>query len=186
MSGWRDSRGTIFRRSCSRRIPTAPLITSVPTNDSSGNAYGLDFFLTRADGPARPRLTGWVSSSLSKTQQEIYGRRVPFSYDRRARAERGVELASGTSLGLAGTARAASGFPRTPPAGVRVATRKSARGWCRCRLAPNRFALEVAPGGVAELNSARMPMFARLDLRLAYRPRGGADAGSCMSRASTC
>ena len=40
------------------------------------------------------------------------------------------------------------------------------------QFGPNRFALEVAPGGVAELNTARMPMFSRLDLRLAYRPRG--------------
>src|SRR6185295_16831668 len=35
-------------------LPTAPLITSVPGNDSRGKAYGLDFFLSRSDSPARP------------------------------------------------------------------------------------------------------------------------------------
>ena len=40
------------------------------------------------------------------------------------------------------------------------------------QIGPNRFAPEVAPGGVAQLNSARMPMVARLDLRVGYGPRG--------------
>jgi hypothetical protein len=35
-----------------------------------------------------------------------------------------------------------------------------------------RFAADVAPGGVDQLNSARMPTMARLDLRLTYGPRG--------------
>ena len=153
-------------------LPTAPLITSVPTNDSRGKAYGLDFFLSRADGPARPRLTGWVSYSLGKTEQDIYGRSVPFSYDRRHSLSVVWNWRVGSRWELAGTARAASGFPRTPPAGVRVATGEVGSRLVPVQSGPNRFALEVAPGGVAELNSARMPMFARLDLRLGYRPRG--------------
>jgi hypothetical protein len=153
-------------------ISTAPLITSVPTNDSRGKAYGLDVFVSRTDGPARPRLTGWVSYSLSKTQQDVYGRSVPFSYDRRHSLSVVWNWRLGTRFDLAGTARAASGFPRTPPAGVRVATEEAGSRLVPVQLGPNRFGLEVAPGGVAELNSARMPMFARLDLRLGYRPGG--------------
>ena len=153
-------------------LPTAPLITSVPTNDSRGKAYGLDFFLSRADGPAHPRLTGWVSYSAGKTQQDIYGRSVPFSYDRRHSLSVVWNWRASSRWELAGTARAASGFPWTPPAGVRVATREIGSRLVPVLSGPNRFALEVAPGGVAELNSARMPMVARLDLRLAYRPRG--------------
>ncbi len=153
-------------------LPTAPLITSVPTNDSRGKAYGLDFFLTRADGPTRPRITGWISYSLAKTQQELYGRSVPFSYDRRHALSVVWNWRAGSRFELAGTARAASGFPRTPPAGVRVAAEEVDSRLVPALLGPNRFALEVAPGGVAELNAARMPMVARLDLRLGYRPRG--------------
>jgi TonB dependent receptor/TonB-dependent Receptor Plug Domain len=155
------------------RIPTAPLITSVPTNDSRGKAYGLDFFLSRADGPTRPRLTGWVSYSLSKTQQEIYGRSIPFSYDRPHSLAVVWNWRAARNWVIGGTARAASGFPRTPPAGVRVATREVGSRLVPVSTGPNRFAADVAPGGVAELNSARMPKVSRIDLRVAYRPRGG-------------
>jgi hypothetical protein len=156
------------------RLPTAPLITSVPTNDSRGRAYGLDLFLSRADGPARARLTGWVSYSLGKTQQDMYGRRVPFSYDRRHSLSVVWNWRAGSRFELAGTARAASGFPRTPPAGLRVVTVEQAisKRLVPMLSGPNRFVFEIAPGGVAQLNSERMPMFARLDLRLGYRPHG--------------
>ena len=55
-----------FPAALQSRLPAAPLITSVPTNDGRGKAYGLDLFLSRSDGPAHPRLTGWISYSLSK------------------------------------------------------------------------------------------------------------------------
>jgi hypothetical protein len=55
---------------------------------------------------------------------------------------------------------------------VRVATREVGSRLFPIEEGPNRFILEVAPGGVAELNAARMPMVQRLDLRLGYRPRG--------------
>src|SRR6185436_13662675 len=73
---------------------------------------------------------------------------------------------------IAGTARAASGFPRTPPAGIRVASVERGSALVPSTTGPNRFELEVAPGGVAQLNAERFPMFARLDLRLGYQPRG--------------
>jgi hypothetical protein len=153
-------------------LPTAPMITSVPANDSRGNAYGLDFFLSRTDGPTHPRVTGWMSYSLARSEQEIYGRRVPFSYDRRHSLSVVWNWRGGDRFELGGTARAASGFPRTAPAGVRVATVEVGSRLVPVQWAPNRFALEVAPGGVAQLNAERMPMFARLDLRFGYRPGG--------------
>src|SRR6185503_19469118 len=113
-----------------------------------------------------------VSYSLGKTQQDIYDRRVPFSYDRRHSLSVVWNWRAGDRFELAGTARAASGFPRTAPAGVRVATAEVGSRLVPVQSAPNRFALEVAPGGVAQLNAERMPMFARLDLRFGYRPGG--------------
>jgi hypothetical protein len=53
-----------------------------------------------------------------------------------------------------------------------VVTREVGSRLLPVSIGPGRFAVEVAPGGVAELNSARMPMVSRLDLRLGYRPRG--------------
>jgi hypothetical protein len=147
-----------------------PSLSEIGT--STTGCYGLDFFLTRADGPARPRLTGWISYSLGKTEQEIYGRSVPFSYDRRHALSVVGNWRAGSRFELGGTARAASGFPRTPPAGVRVVAVERGSMLVPLQFGPKHFALEVAPGGVAELNSARMPMFARVDLRFGYRPGG--------------
>ncbi len=129
------------------RIPTAPLITSVPTNDSRGKAYGLDFFLSRADGPTRPRLTGWVSYSLSQTQQEIYGRSVPFSYDWRALAQ--PSCGTGERQGTGSSAA-----PPAPHRDSRERRRrvfgwrhgKWVRDWCRCQPARIASRLDVAPG----------------------------------------
>jgi hypothetical protein len=162
----------VFPASLASSVPSAPLMTSVPTNDSSGHAYGVDLFLTRPDTAARPRLTGWLSYSWARTEQEIYGRRVPFSYDRRHAASVVWSWRAGTHFELAGTARAASGFPRTPPAGIRVVARQQGSRLVPSTVAPGVFRFEVAPGGAAELNAERFPMFARVDLRLAYRPRG--------------
>jgi hypothetical protein len=97
---------------------------------------------------------------------------VPFSYDRRHAVSVVWNWRAGTHFEFAGTARAASGFPRTPPSGIRVPSIEQGSRLVPVTFGPNQFNLEVAPGGVAELNSERMPMFARVDLRLGYRPRG--------------
>jgi hypothetical protein len=161
-----------FPQTLQSRIPTAPMITSVPINDGRGRAYGLELFLSRVDGPARPRLTGWISYSLAKTEQDIYGRSVPFSYDRPHSLSVVWNWRMASRWMLSGTARAASGFPRTPPAGVGVETRVLGSRIVPVQTGPMRFAADVAPGGVDQLNSARMPTMARLDLRLTYGPRG--------------
>jgi hypothetical protein len=161
-----------FPAALASSVPIAPLITSVPTNDGKGHAYGVDLFLTRPDTAARPRLTGWLSYSLAHTEQEIYGRRVPFSYDRGHAVSVVWNWRAGDRWEFAGTARVASGFPFTPPSGIRVASRQQGSRLVPVTIAPNQFDLEVAPGGVAELNAGRMPMFSRVDLRVAYRPRG--------------
>jgi outer membrane receptor protein involved in Fe transport len=77
---------------------------------------------------------------------------------------------------FAATARVFSGFPRTPVLGLRVAAQETAEG----RLVPaldaeGRYVYETDSGDVANLNSARLPAFFRLDLRLSWKPRG--DAG---------
>jgi outer membrane receptor for ferrienterochelin and colicin len=161
-----------FPATLASSVPTAALITAVPTNDSKGRAYGLDMFLTRPDNASHPRLTGWLSYSLAHTEQDIYGRRVPFSYDRGHAFSAVWNWRATSRWTISGTARVASGFPYTPPSGIRVASRELRSRLVPATPGPGRFELEVAPGGVADLNSRRMPMFGRMDLRFAYRPRG--------------
>jgi hypothetical protein len=152
-------------------VPTAAMITSVPVNDSRGKSYGIDLFLSRSAGASRP-LSGWISYSLGKTQQEIYDRLVPFSYDRRHSLSVVWNWRINDRWELAGTARAASGFPRTAPVGVRVASRQVGNRLVPQFTSTGVLELEPTPGGVADLNNERMPMFARVDLRVGYRPRG--------------
>jgi outer membrane receptor protein involved in Fe transport len=84
---------------------------------------------------------------------------------------------------IATTVRLASGFPYTAPRGVRVASiDDSGDGDLDGNteeLVPRRDAaglLVYAPdlGTSADLGNARLPMFARVDLRVTWRPRGTA------------
>jgi hypothetical protein len=153
-------------------IPREPRLTSVPTNDGRGRAYGFDLYLSRTGGAAS-RLTGWASYTFGVARREGYGLVYPFEYDRRHSLSLVGQYRVGPRVSFAATARVASGFPWTPPAGVRVAGEELPDG----RIVPERdgrrrLVYEVAPGGRAALNSERLPAFARLDLRAAFRPRG--------------
>ena len=71
---------------------------------------------------------------------------------------------------VAATARLASGFPHTAPVGVRISAIEDDRG----RLVPETdstgaFIYTVDYGSVDNLNEARLPYYARLDVRATYR-----------------
>jgi hypothetical protein len=82
---------------------------------------------------------------------------------------------------VATTVRVASGFPRTAPLGVRVFGAEDTMD-----LDGDGNTTEIRPtsdanglpvygvnfGGVDNLNQARLPVFARTDLRVTWRPRG--------------
>ncbi len=165
-------------------VPTDAIITTVPTNDGRGRAYGFDVFVSRPSAPAEARVSrvqGWASYTWGKADRDAYGRRYPFEYDRRHAfsAVGGYQLSRRWEL--SSTIRAASGFPRTPPLGVRVAGAEDT-----IDLDGDAITDEVLPkrdnsglpvyvvnlGGVANLNTGRLPMFARVDVRATWRPRG--------------
>ena len=82
---------------------------------------------------------------------------------------------------LASTTRLASGFPRTPPLGLRVAAEADVGDLDddgnEEELVPafdagGRLIYAVNFGGIENLNAARLPSFARVDLRATWRPRG--------------
>lgn len=161
-------------------IPTAPLITTTPSNDGRGRAYGFDVFLNR---PGGGRLTGWTSYTWGKAEREVYGRRYPFEYDRRHAFTMVSSFALTSRWEVAATTRLASGFPRTAPRGVRVAGREDTADLdvdgITDEILPARdrrglFEYTVDFGSVNDLNNARLPMFARVDARVTWRPRGAA------------
>ena len=156
-------------------VPAAPIILSAPTNDAAGDAWGLDVYL--AHGNPAARLTGWVSYAWGRAERESYGRRYAFEYDRPHAFNAVGRYRLTSRWDLAATLRLASGFSHTPALGLRAASVEDDRG----RLVPatdsaGNLQYTVDYGGVENLNSARLPHYARVDFRATYQ-RGGADGG---------
>lgn len=152
-------------------IPSAARITINPVNGGAGVSRGFDIYLERLDPGAR--IAGWISYTFGKAERENYGFRYPFEYDRPHALNLVGRFGINDRWTLAATGRIASGFPYTPAVGVRVAATRDARG----RLVPEtdddgNLAYAVDLGGLDNLHRARLPLYARLDLRLTYR-RGG-------------
>ena len=154
-------------------VPAAARITSTPVNGGAGTAHGVDAYLARTAPGAR--LTGWLTWAWGRANRETYGLRYPFEYDRRHAFNAVGRLRLNDRWSVAATAQVAAGFPYTPAAGVRVAAEEDARG----RLVPARDAAGalvygVDLGGLDRLQRGRLPLYARVDLRIGHRP-GGAD-----------
>ena len=163
------------------QIPTDPQITSFPRNGASGRAYGFEAYVARRATSATERFTGWASYGWGRAERDQYGRRYPFDYDRRHAFSLVADWRASGKLGLATTIRVASGFPRTPILGLRVSAVADAKDLDhdgnKEELIP-----EYDPSGLlvwttdlgsfANLSSARLPVFARVDLRVNFSPRG--------------
>jgi hypothetical protein len=164
-------------------IPTDAIITTVPTNDGRGHAYGFDLFVSRPSAPADARLRGWLSYTWGQAERDAYDRRYAFEYDRRHAFTAVTAVQFTTRWELAITTRVASGFPRTAPLGVVVAGEEDEADrdgdGVTDEIIPDvdaagRLVYTVDFGGVGNLNGARLPVFARVDLRATWRPRGSA------------
>jgi outer membrane receptor protein involved in Fe transport len=156
-------------------VPVDPIITSFPVNGAVGDSWGFDVLVQKRPIPGA-RLTGWASYTWGRAERDEYGRTLPFEYDRRHAASLVGSWRISTRWELGATARAFSGFPRTPVLGLRVAAVETGDGRLVPALDPEgRYVYETTSGGISNLNSARLPAFFRLDLRLSWKPRG--DAG---------
>ena len=162
-------------------IPRQKLITTSPENLGSGSSYGVEFVATRPKQAVGQRLSGWASYSLGKATKEAYGRTLPFEYDRRHAVSIVGQWNATPKIDVGFTVRASSGFPRTKPLGVRVVPVEDLldadRDGNLTELVPERddAGLPVYTadfGSAANLLNARYPWFARLDLRLNWRPHG--------------
>jgi TonB dependent receptor/TonB-dependent Receptor Plug Domain/Carboxypeptidase regulatory-like domain len=162
-------------------VPIEPIITTIPTNEGRGRAYGFDLFVSRTTAPVTARLRGWASYTWGRAEREAYGRQYPFEYDRRHAFSAVASYRLSTRLELGATTRVASGFPRTAPVGLRVAAEEDTADRDADAItdellpavdAVGRPVYAVNFGGVENLNNGRLPLFARVDLRATWRPRG--------------
>jgi hypothetical protein len=153
-------------------VPSAPGITSNPVNGATGRAYGFDVYVEKPTHPRRARLSGWASYTFGVANITRYGRQYPADYDRRHSVSVVGTMWLTARLDLSATLRLASGFPTTPAVGVRVVATPGAGGsQVPLTNAPGQYIWSVDRGGVENLNSARLPAYARLDLRVTFNPR---------------
>ena len=170
-----------FPASLASSVPTDPIITTLPTNDGSGHAYGFDLFVSRPTVPASARVRGWASYTWGHADRQAYGRTYPFEYDRRHAFSAVASYRLSDRWEIGSTTRIASGFPRTAAFGLRVASTADTGDRDRdgnvTELVPaldtsGALIYTVNFGGVSNLNNARLPVFAREDARMTWRPRG--------------
>jgi hypothetical protein len=163
-------------------LPSAPRVTSRPTQDGSGRSWGADVYLARR-GSADARLSGWIAYSFGKAERDAWGRTLPFDYDRRHSLSLVANWKPARNLDVGATFRVASGFPYTPVVGLRVEDAADVADQDRdgdtdervpMRDLAGRLVWTTDLGTVANLNSARLPAFSRLDLRVSWKPRGEA------------
>ncbi|MBN2370724.1 MAG: TonB-dependent receptor [Vicinamibacteria bacterium] len=163
-------------------VHDTPIITSQPSNDSEGRAYGFDVFIARRATSAKTRFTGWASYTYGIADCTAYGRTYPFDYDRRHTLSLVGQWRPSQRLELALTGRFASGFPTTPPVGLSVSATADENDLDgdgdRGESIPERDnagRLVYVPdfGGVEDMNTARQPNYLRIDSRLTWTPRFG-------------
>ena len=158
-------------------IPTAPQVTTNPVNTGVGRAYGVEFYAEKR-ATSSSRLSGWASYTFGRAETTAYGRTYPADYDRRHALSFVTSFHANRLLEIAATFRAQSGFPYTPPLLVVPAAIEdpaaAAAGVTRLVPQYDSFGLVIwTPdyGDTSNFNSARLPFYARLDLRATFRPR---------------
>ena len=172
-----------FPAALASSVPTDPVITTIPGNDGRGRAYGFDLFVSRTSVAPAARVSGWASYTWGKADRDGYGQRYAFEYDRRHAFAMVTSYRLTPRWELASTVRVASGLPRTAPVGLRAAATEDeldvdgdgvTNEVVPDRDEAGRLVYAVDFGAVANLNQARLPPFARADVRATWRPRGAA------------
>jgi len=161
-------------------VPAAPVITSVPENHGTGRAYGVDFYLAKQGSSASDRLTGWVAYAWGTADTNAYGRSYAADYDHPHSLSIVAAYRLSRLVDLGATVRVQSGFPYTPPLDVRVAAVEDAADGDgdgnvteRVPQLDNQGLLvwRADYGDVSNLKSARLPLYARVDVRVTFKPR---------------
>lgn len=172
--------GYDFPAALADQVPRTPLITSVPGNDGTGRAYGVELYLARQARSASDRLSGWLSYTLGRAETTAYGRTFRADYDRPHALSAVANYRLSRLIELGATVRVQSGFPYSVPLGVRVSAVEDASDADGdgniTELVPQRDSTGLPVwtadyGDAANLNSGRLPLFARVDFRATFRPR---------------
>ncbi len=146
-------------------------LTTIPVNDATGDAYGFEVMLQRTTMPNEGYgLNGWISYTLAWANRYRDGVTFPFNFDQRHTLNlvANYRFNSWFEAGMSFTY--GSGYPYTPAIGFHpiVVMAKDSTGATVPTIATNLFGnvlFSVDRGGVANINSARLPDYQRLDVR---------------------
>jgi hypothetical protein len=128
-------------------------------------------------GSARDsRLNGWISYALAWADRYRNGATFPFNFDQRHTVNVVLNYKVNDWLEVGGNFQLGSGYPYTPALGFRpvVVLRADSSGTQHPVIATNIFGealFTIDRGGVENINSARLPMYQRLDVRATFYPR---------------
>ena len=148
----------------------------------SGKAYGVELLVEKRPVDASDPWRGWLAYAYAEAQreQQVAGQtiRYPFDYDRRHTVNVQVNRRLGRHLTLGLTWRYGSGFPYTPPvslepliAVVNDPVTNSTRGIVLTEPETGFVRLVPGFGEASNINSARLPDYHRLDMRVTFTTR---------------
>jgi outer membrane receptor protein involved in Fe transport len=143
-----------------------------PESTGTGRAAGFEVLVRRDRG----WLTGWVAYTLSKAERDLYGRTVPFDFDRRHALAAALQLRLSENLRASVTTQFATGFPMTPVRReVEFFQYRNRDGTLDPIYRPQGFAnrtFDTSPVGypfrLSLQNSERLQPYARTDVRVTY------------------
>ncbi len=94
-------------------------LTQIPVNNSYGEAYGFEFFLSKRNLMSDTKLSGWVSYSLAFANRYEDGVKYPFRFDQRHTVNivLNYDFTSWFNVGVRW--QYGSGFPNSQPVGVK-------------------------------------------------------------------
>ncbi len=94
-------------------------LTQIPTNGSTGEAYGLELFLSKKTLMNDERLSGWISYSLASAERFEDGINYPFKFDQRNTVNIVLNYKINNWLDMGLRWQYGSGFPISEPAGIK-------------------------------------------------------------------
>jgi hypothetical protein len=94
-------------------------LTQIPVNDSYGESYGLEFFLSKRNIMNESRLSGWISYSLAWADRFEDSEKLPFRFDQRHTVNIVLNYQLNSWLDFGIRWQYGSGFPDTEPLGIK-------------------------------------------------------------------
>lgn len=94
-------------------------LTQIPVNNSFGEAYGFEFFLSKRNLMSDTKLSGWVSYSLAFANRYEDGVKYPFRFDQRHTVNIVLNYDFSSWFNVGVRWQYGSGFPYSEPVGTK-------------------------------------------------------------------